>query len=314
MSTSSGLIDKIGKFFIGSFWGLLGVLLFFFSQLIAVISCLIAKLDIDVYEGTYAFVATVVGLLLIVPLIIFRGNLSIKKNTLVFKDKLTIDTFVPVLVISMGLMGIVMVYFIVADQIANIFPKVQEEVDNYSEALDRYANIDAAEIPAFDSWLNIIASCFLVPVLEELTFRGVLLGEMLRKMPAALAIFLSALVFGLMHGLSVQIGYAFLSGLIIGFVYYTTHSIYATITLHTIFNLLGAGIDTLLDSGIFGDVSAFKAEFDAFTVYLSLLMIIPSIIAIVFLWKRHKSLKSSEILSSELLVETSGDSTEAQGE
>ncbi len=244
-------------------------------------------------------------------LALLRGNLSFKKNTLVFHDKLTIETVIPVIFISFGLMGIVMLYFFVTDFFAELIPKVASEVDTYNEALDRYANVEATQIPVFDSWLNLFALCILVPFVEELTFRGILLGELIRRVKPAYAIIISAVVFGVMHGFSVQIGYAIISGIIIGYVYYVTHSIWATITLHAIFNFFGAGFDTFLNSGIFGDVSVLAREVNSWVSYLSLLMILPTFVSLAFLWQRRKNKLLMESIASDLNEDSVKSSAEA---
>ena len=79
----------------------------------------------------------------------------------------------------------------------------------------------------------------LIPVIEELVFRGIILGEFLSTMNADVAVFLSALIFGTMHMQPVQIGYALACGLILGYVYLYSNSLYLSIAIHIIFNVLG---------------------------------------------------------------------------
>lgn len=294
------IVSGIGNFCIGSFWGLLGVAVFMFAQVLAMVTCLILRIDIDVYEGLYSFVAAVAAIIMVGFYAILRGGFSIKKNTLVYKDKLTAEMIFPAIIIAFGLMGIVMLYFFAADKIASFFPSVNDEIDVYNEAVDRYAVVDADKIPAIDSWLNLIAVCVLVPFVEELTFRGILLGELLRKTNPQIAIILSSLIFGLMHGLSVQIGYALISGIIIGIVYYTTHSMWATVILHGVFNFFGSGLATLLESNIFGDQSQLVDQLNIIISNLDLMLIIPAIVCVLFLCVRHKALKNNSIAMEEI--------------
>ena len=52
-----------------------------------------------------------------------------------------------------------------------------------------------------------IAVYILAPVVEEMVFRGVLLGELLKRINPVVSILFSATIFGLMHGISIHIGY-----------------------------------------------------------------------------------------------------------
>lgn len=60
------------------------------------------------------------------------------------------------------------------------------------------------------------------PVAEELVFRGVIQSRLERAMPVWIAIVLQAVLFGFIHGTPVQIGYAFLMGLLFGYIRYRT--------------------------------------------------------------------------------------------
>lgn len=75
------------------------------------------------------------------------------------------------------------------------------------------------------------------PILEELLFRGAILGTLLKKqMNSNYAILISAVIFGLIHFNPAQIVYAFLFGMILGRVYYGAGSLLLCIILHVIAN------------------------------------------------------------------------------
>lgn len=61
------------------------------------------------------------------------------------------------------------------------------------------------------------------PLAEELVFRGVIQSRLERAMPVWIAIVLQAVLFGFIHGTPVQIGYAFLMGLLFGYIYSLSH-------------------------------------------------------------------------------------------
>lgn len=74
------------------------------------------------------------------------------------------------------------------------------------------------------------------PLLEELLFRGVILDGLLRRENASKAIFISALIFGLIHFIPWQAGPALLMGLFLGWLYWRTRSLILCIALHAVNN------------------------------------------------------------------------------
>lgn len=87
--------------------------------------------------------------------------------------------------------------------------------------------------------LAIVASVLIAPVAEEIFFRGLVYTRLRRAMPGALAMTLSSLVFGLLHGQLIWICYAFAVGLAMALVFERTSTVRATIAVHLAFNLAG---------------------------------------------------------------------------
>ena len=84
----------------------------------------------------------------------------------------------------------------------------------------------------------ILSAAVVAPIYEEIIFRGILLKGMSKKVNPIIALVVSALLFALVH-LNIPQGInAFLLGLVIGFIYLTTESIYLSIFAHFINNLL----------------------------------------------------------------------------
>ena len=78
--------------------------------------------------------------------------------------------------------------------------------------------------------------CFLAPVFEEILFRGLILRQ-LEPYGKKFAILASAFLFGMFHGNLVQTPYAFVAGLVLGYVAIEYNVIWAMV-LHMINNLL----------------------------------------------------------------------------
>lgn len=80
-----------------------------------------------------------------------------------------------------------------------------------------------------------LAVIVIPPIVEEMLFRGVVL-QSLKRFGDGFAVVVSALFFGLYHGNLIQIVFAFLSGLALGFVVVRTGSLLPSILIHCINN------------------------------------------------------------------------------
>lgn len=79
----------------------------------------------------------------------------------------------------------------------------------------------------------------LVPIAEEMVFRGAVLRKLLDMFSSRqhwIPIIISALVFGLFHGNKAQLPHAVFIGLILGWMYYRTGSIVPGVVLHWVNN------------------------------------------------------------------------------
>jgi membrane protease YdiL (CAAX protease family) len=89
--------------------------------------------------------------------------------------------------------------------------------------------------------LLILVTVLLVPVLEEVMFRGVIQKRLMgTSMKLPLVILIQALIFGLIHLNVIQMTYAFLVGVLFGLVYAWFRSIWIPIAMHIAFNFYGA--------------------------------------------------------------------------
>jgi membrane protease YdiL (CAAX protease family) len=83
------------------------------------------------------------------------------------------------------------------------------------------------------------------PIIEEIMFRKILIDR-LHKYGDAVAIVVSALMFGLYHGNITQFVYATLIGLVLGYVYAKSGNIRYSIILHMIINFIGSVLSQLV--------------------------------------------------------------------
>ncbi len=84
----------------------------------------------------------------------------------------------------------------------------------------------------------ILNTVLIAPVLEEMIFRGVILESVRSRWGKIWAIVVSALLFGVVHGVPQQAINAAMVGVILGAIYIATDSLLAVIVLHAINNAL----------------------------------------------------------------------------
>ena len=92
-------------------------------------------------------------------------------------------------------------------------------------------------------WLSVLALVVMAPLFEEWLCRGVALNGLLKRgySPWA-AIIWSACMFGVIHMNPWQAIPAFLMGLLFGWIYWRTRSLWATIFMHAVNNGLSVGL------------------------------------------------------------------------
>ena len=94
-------------------------------------------------------------------------------------------------------------------------------------------------------WAVIVSAVILAPIMEELIFRKLVLDRLAGYGPAV-AMSVSALVFGLAHGNFYQFFYALLLGLIFAYIYLRTGKVRYSMMLHMMVNFCGSVIPILI--------------------------------------------------------------------
>lgn len=244
------------------------------------------SLFMTAYDGTSTFVY---GVLAIPALCLYLKLIRRKGEPKFMNEKLNTAQKIFIVVCAFGMMGVVNIYLISASLIAEKLTTVANEIEKYTEAVDRYSDIAAVDIPKIDHILNFIGVCILVPITEELTFRAGVLQTLLKRFRPTVAVLMSAAIFGALHIRSIQIGYALIAGVFLGWVYFYTKSIRSTILLHILFNMFGSGISTLLQSGLFGDVTKILEGYNVYSTLGEFALIAPGIVCFIFLRSMYKN-------------------------
>lgn len=154
------------------------------------------------------------------------------KTKLIKRNPLEIIKLIVILVILGGATQIVASFLLTA--VLDMMPDVAEAyVQNISEILK----------PTLRMMLLV---CVVAPALEELVFRGLILGILSRFTPFLIANIIQAVAFAIYHGNLVQGVYAFILGLFIGYICKVTGLFVYTMILHMGINLAGMYIDRLI--------------------------------------------------------------------
>ena len=94
------------------------------------------------------------------------------------------------------------------------------------------------ELPIY---ITVLLAVIIAPIVEELIFRKILIDR-LGVYGDRLAIFFSAVAFGLMHANLYQFFYASLLGLLLGYVYTRTRDVKYTVLIHMLINFMGSAL------------------------------------------------------------------------
>lgn len=120
-------------------------------------------------------------------------------------------------------------------------------------------------------WLEIFVVGMVVPLTEELIFRGLVYRRLRWFLDPKGAIILSALLFGVFHGNMIQGIYAFAIGVLLAFVYERYHHLAAPVAVHAGANIMSV---LLSDSRLFDEVYESDAGFFGMTLVMMVLLVL----------------------------------------
>lgn len=112
----------------------------------------------------------------------------------------------------------------ISDWIGSFWPQAES-------SLPQSSMIAYGSATVFSVIIYLIRTTILPAFFEEFLFRGIILGNM-RRFGNGFAIFVSAFLFGIFHGNLRQIPFAFLVGLVLGYIVVRTNNIWITIAIH----------------------------------------------------------------------------------
>ena len=208
-------------------------------------------------------------LVMTIPFLIAAKMMRFKSGQLMSFKKVEKGLFVPLVLMALGIGFLGNFATSYLDQIMSAFGQPAQGIE-----MEMPKNV-------FGEIAFTMAIVVFAPLVEEFAFRGVVLGS-LRRFGDGFAIFVSAALFGLIHGNLVQIPFAFIGGLIMGYITVASGSIWPAIIVHFINNSA-----SVLVSDFAGELGS--AEYELLNNGLSLFFIFFGLIGAVLYLKRNPS-------------------------
>ncbi len=228
---------------------------------------------LNIFNEKYAFIAYLIYA--VIGLAVF--SIWLYKGFVKNGPKVKLGEIFGVKSVIASLCIVIGLYFFI-----NAFMTIADKI--IPQAMAEYEELIEASGLVSDTLITVIYGIFLGPVLEEICFRGVTYGLLEKAgVKPGVAIAISAVLFGAMHVILVQVLYAAFLGLFLGYLRYKYRSIKITILAHILFNCMGT-YGSLLLAGF--DPS------DAVTLILGGVAMFVIVFAIVLINSDKKAVKA----------------------
>lgn len=159
-------------------------------------------------------------------------------------------------------------------KLVTLFP-IDNILGSYEKVIDSYNQSNIV--------LRIITLCILVPIAEELVYRGLLYKRLKEYNERTIAAYIAAIVFGVVHMNLVQGLYAFFCAVILIYVYELYKTILAPILLHMIVNTMAL---------ISGEITLFTKINNLLLAKIFFMLIELTIVVLLvrIIWKKKKDM------------------------
>lgn len=261
--------NQIGVFIFIYFCSLIGI-----SRLTSyLLACTVDFGKSGVYDSKLLFLTSIVSAVAssLITSLLFCCFTRQKVSDLVMTNHVKFNIFIPVICIGMA-----------AAMVSNKASDILEQ--NFSIfGIQNTVNFSNEVSSGIEIFLYFISTAVVPAFAEELAFRGIVIGT-LKKYGEAFAIITSAIMFGAMHRNITQIVFAFILGLIFGFIACKTKSIIPTIAIHCINNAYAVVVDILNTTGIISERMHVSIYFLLVSVFCIL-----GIVSLIYLIKNNPS-------------------------
>lgn len=168
---------------------------------------------------------------------------------------------------------------------------LMELLPNYDSMVEQYASM----FENFNPILLFIGGAIIGPICEEIIFRGVILKEFLLKYEPKMAILFSAIIFSVIHMVPLQMIATFFVGIVLGYIYYKTKSLWLVSIIHIVNNAVAFSMGT--DEMIGGETTREWFGNDLF-FFGSVILVLAVVYGLYLLFERlHGSDAQSELVN-----------------
>ncbi len=191
------------------------------SQFAVSVAALLLGLDINQYIVHLSAASAVMTIVIFVLIFALRR----KKVT----HEIELKKIPPISCILMPVFGaavnVIMAYILA------LIPFPESWMNEYNAVI--------SEIAVPNNLISVIFTVLLAPISEEITMRGLVHTRIRRILPTFAAMIISSSVFGMIHGVKIQIIYAVLLGLLLAWIFEKSASLLTSILFHIGFNACG---------------------------------------------------------------------------
>ncbi len=193
-----------------------------------------AEFMIDIHGQTFA---SLFAMLILIPAYLSYVYLRRKKGFRVLhRDRLYSTQALSSLAIIIGAMGLTQIWMVFLGQL-DPASSLGMQFQKYIELMKVFAPSKGIMFA-----LEVLTTVILIPIGEELLFRGIIQDEFDRAFPPAVSILATSLLFAVFHGNLIQASYVFVVGFALSLTYYLTKNILIPIGMHMVYNLIGSGV------------------------------------------------------------------------
>ncbi|NLB50703.1 MAG: CPBP family intramembrane metalloprotease [Clostridiaceae bacterium] len=195
-------------------------------------SSLLMKILVDSKAMTYA---SLFGMLILIPAYLFYLYRRKKKQTsLIMRERVSWGQTLSALAVILGALGLTQFWM----ALLSLFDPASFLGQLFADYVDKMVFFDAG---ASTSVFDLLATVLLVPLGEELLFRGIIQGELRKSFSPAISVVATTVLFAVFHLDLIQGSYVLIAGLALSLVYQLTRNLLMPIVMHMVFNLIGSG-------------------------------------------------------------------------
>ena len=245
------------------------------TDLLSVFGILPQQVSAFVFEkGTNEAIQVMVSILLFTLPFLFAGLLSEKRiGELVPTKAVKVQKAAPLFLFGIGFCAFANMAVSLAGRLFESF------------GVEYAVNFGENPSGVYGFFLTVLSTAVTPALVEEFANRGIVMG-LLKPFGDGFAILVSSILFGVMHGNFEQMPFAFLVGLVLGYIRIATDSIWICILVHGFNNFISVFFD-------YAFPSLTASEQNALYLVLMMVFLLVGIVSVLLLGNRDTAVKKS---------------------